>query len=69
MSILHGYRLASAMRGLSPKTTVDLLSLYRLLKTPPQKIQTIITLTDFPIRQILLYIDSHHSSPLNYTEC
>lgn len=33
MSILHGYRLGSAMLGLSPKTTVDLLSLLGLLKT------------------------------------
>lgn len=33
MSILHGYQLGSAMLGLSPKTTVDLLSLLRLLQT------------------------------------
>lgn len=45
MSILHGYRLGSAMLGLSPKTTVDLFSLLRLLKTQGN-IQKLTTLID-----------------------
>lgn len=59
--------LGSAMLGLSPKTTVDLLSLLRLLQT--QENTEITTLIDFAIGHILLYIDSHCSSTWNYPEC
>lgn len=66
MSILHGYQLGSAMLGLSPKNH-SRPSLAIKTAQDPRKRTEATTRTDFHIRQILLYMDGHFSSPLDYT--